>query len=1193
MTALASSPPRLNPYVGPRPFERGERLYGRDREAARLRDLLIAERIVLLYSPSGAGKTSLIRASLVPELEREGFRVRPEIRVATALAPVDGSSRPGNRYLMSTLLCLEQGQPAERRHDLDELAGMGLGDYLDQRDGDHDGEVLIFDQFEELLTADVTDRDAKSAFLTELGTALRDRRRWALFAMREDCVAGLDPYLRLLPTRLRATFRLDLLGEVAARMAIQGPAREAGVDFSDAAARKLADNLRRVRVRRPGGSVKALGPYIEPVQLQVVCERLWERLGERLRVTESDVTEVGDVESALASYYADRVGAIATETGADERAIRTWFDRALITEQGLRGQVLAGPLDGAPEDERVLGLLEDAHLVRTDTRGGAQWFELAHDRLIEPVRTSNREWFDANLQPFQRQALLWQDEYQPARLLLTGDALAEADRWVEEHPGQVKPVERTFLATSRRAHDELQRKQRSAQRIRRLAIATSILTVVSVLALIWARYKGLEVRSQGLAWEAMGLLDTDPATALDRAVEALSWSWVSPRQARTALTSALAQSHVRAILKEHTGSVRSVDFSPDGRLVVTVGTDGTARTWNATTGERLAVLGDHVLILTARFSPDGSRVVVTASADKTARVWDAKTGREQTVLRGHEGAVVSAQWSRDGARVVTASADKTARVWDAKTGREQAVLRGHEGLVVSAQWSRDGARVVTASADDTARVWDVETGSELAKLPVPKGAGSANAVFLDGTHVLAAGADAAYLWEWGANRTPIELSGGKPEFSPDGRYVLTVDGQTVRVWDTRSGMSVVKLKGHEDLVTVARFSWDNAHIVSGSEDGTVRIWDVTTGATLVELRGHQDRVNDVAFSPNQPDPTRPAVVTASADGTARVWNPSIGRVLHGPTAGLSRASFSADGTLVVDAGADGVARVWRADTGEQLAELHADPQPLGSAAFSPDGRYIATGGSDGIVRVWEWRTKAPVAQVHVGGYVRAVVFDPLGRFVAIAENAFTENASVWEWATGKSLPLDGHRHAVTNAAFSSDGSRLVTVSLDQTARVWDAVTGKELRQLGPYQRPIYNADFSPDGRFIVIASAGKAARVWDAATGKELARLKGHKRGLKDAAFSGDGNYIVTGADDGMIGVWKASTGDLLALLQTPSASVTSVQFSPGRDSHTILTVSQDRTVRIYDCEICVPLRDLRNLAKDRQRYVTGRASAP
>ncbi len=479
MTAIVTRS-QANPYVGPRPYERGQRLYGRDREIARLRDLLIAERIVLLYAPSGAGKTSLIRAALVLELEQEGFQVLPEIRVGAELAPVDGAVPPCNRYLMSTLLCLEKRLPAARRQGLDELAGMGLADYLDQLDGERDGDVLIFDQFEELLIADPTDQDAKSAFVAELGIALRDRRRWAVFVMREDWVAGLDPYRRLLPTRLRTTFRLDLLGEAAARMAIQEPAREARVDFCDAAAAKLVDSLRQVRLRRPGGSsVPVQGPYVEPVQLQVVCERLWERLDpDAVRITEPDIHHVGDADRALADYYADKVGAVARETGADERAIRTWFEQALITEQGMRVQALAGPLGGEAKDEMVLGLLQEAHLIWAETRGTTRWFELAHDRLIDPVRAGNAEWREANLRLFQRQAQLWQRELQPEHLLLTGDALAEADRWTQEHPGELEPVERQFLAASH-AHDEL---KRTRWRARALIVASATIGFALVVA---------------------------------------------------------------------------------------------------------------------------------------------------------------------------------------------------------------------------------------------------------------------------------------------------------------------------------------------------------------------------------------------------------------------------------------------------------------------------------------------------------------------------------------------------------------------------------------------------------------------------------------------------------------------------------------------------------------------------------------
>lgn len=253
----ATSQPRPNPYIGPRAFQNGETLYGRDREAMELLDLLIAERIVLLYSPSGAGKTSLIQAALMPRLEKEAFQVLPVMRVSL-LPPPDIKLPPSvNRYVLSLLLCLEEALPAGQHIPLAELAGVELADYLDRRKTGPDGpaaSVLIFDQFEEILTVDPTDRETKETFFAQVGAVLRKRHWWALFAMREEYPAGLDPYLRPIPTRLSTTFRLDLLGEEAAHLAMQRPAHQVGVDFTNAAARKLVNDLCRVRVQRPEGT---------------------------------------------------------------------------------------------------------------------------------------------------------------------------------------------------------------------------------------------------------------------------------------------------------------------------------------------------------------------------------------------------------------------------------------------------------------------------------------------------------------------------------------------------------------------------------------------------------------------------------------------------------------------------------------------------------------------------------------------------------------------------------------------------------------------------------------------------------------------------------------------------------------------------------------------------------------------------
>ena len=230
----------------------------------------------MLYSPSGAGKSSLLEAALRPRLEGLQFQVLPTIRVGHEPPPSFDHQPVKNRYLLSALLSLEQASslPALTPAELNDIS---LTEYLDRRAGEaEDREVCVFlDQFEELFTLDPTDGEQKAEFVAEVGVALRDRGRWALFAMREDFIAQLDPLLSLVPKRLSSRYRLDLLGVDAARVAMTRPAEELGVTFSEPAATHLIDDLRRVRVQRGGQVVEELGPYIEPVQLQVVCRQLW------------------------------------------------------------------------------------------------------------------------------------------------------------------------------------------------------------------------------------------------------------------------------------------------------------------------------------------------------------------------------------------------------------------------------------------------------------------------------------------------------------------------------------------------------------------------------------------------------------------------------------------------------------------------------------------------------------------------------------------------------------------------------------------------------------------------------------------------------------------------------------------------------------------------------------------------------
>jgi len=449
--------------------------------------LLIAERIVLLHSPSGAGKTSLIEAKLVPKLLKRRFEVLPTMRVS--IGPSSDIELPPeiNRYVLSLLLCLEgeaegEEQAAQKMgpEELRQLAAMTLADYLARRLEDSDAEkvLLIFDQFEEILTADPTDLNAKQEFFAQTADALRDPRYWALFAMREDHVAALDPYLRPLPISLSTTYRLELLGRESACDAVQKPARKVGVEFADDAAQTLVDDLRQVRIQRLDGSMqKRLGPYVEPAQLQVVCRLLWPRpRPNQVEITEADVKSFGTVEKALGTYYAGEVARVADETDVPERMIRDWFDGQLITEQGFRGQVMQGVDQSEGLKNDAIRRLIDAYLVRQERRRGITWFELAHDRLIEPVRRSNANWFTAlhglstsiaiRIFPKDRptgnypvQAILDDGSFFPnGELRLDLDALQEAELDLGSEAYGTELFHMLFSGPIRRAYDKVTRR---------------------------------------------------------------------------------------------------------------------------------------------------------------------------------------------------------------------------------------------------------------------------------------------------------------------------------------------------------------------------------------------------------------------------------------------------------------------------------------------------------------------------------------------------------------------------------------------------------------------------------------------------------------------------------------------------------------------------------------------------------------
>jgi hypothetical protein len=236
MTMSGIFEPRPNPFVGPRPIQHGEALYGRNTEVRELWEHLQGHRIVVLHSPSGAGKSSLVQAGLIPRLRKAKYDVWRPIRVNLDPATFEGVGDDVNRYLLSALVSLEDELPAQHRRSPAELAKLDLLEYLDgrpRRKGrGSQSVVLLFDQFEEILSIAPRSIEAKREFFCSVGAALDTGRYWALFVIREDYLAALAPYRDLIPTQLSNTYRLDLLGLDGAREAVLKLAEEGGRTFS-------------------------------------------------------------------------------------------------------------------------------------------------------------------------------------------------------------------------------------------------------------------------------------------------------------------------------------------------------------------------------------------------------------------------------------------------------------------------------------------------------------------------------------------------------------------------------------------------------------------------------------------------------------------------------------------------------------------------------------------------------------------------------------------------------------------------------------------------------------------------------------------------------------------------------------------------------------------------------------------------
>ncbi|GGK71811.1 hypothetical protein Sme01_08840 [Sphaerisporangium melleum] len=611
-------------------------------------------------------------------------------------------------------------------------------------------------------------------------------------------------------------------------------------------------------------------------------------------------------------------------------------------------------------------------------------------------------------------------------------------------------------------------------------------------------------------------------------------------------------------------------------------------TLEAETALRQALIDDRLIAslpgpagrqLGVAWSRDGARVAATSS-DGTVRVWtragggSGLPGGPPLVLTGHRGEVWSPAFSPDGRRLATAGQDGTVRVWALDGGVAPLVLTGHEGRVWSVAFSPDGRRLASAGDDGTVRVWNAGGGRPVMVLRGHDGPVLGVAWSPDGRRLAGGGEDGTVrLWNADGGRPVAVLRGHggavkTVRFSPDGTRVASagagVDG-TARVWPAGGDGEPVVLRGHDGTVEGLDFSPDGHWLATTSDDATVRVWSTSGAGDPLVVRGHQRVVWSAAFSP---DGAR--LVTAGEDGTVRVWSVLGGAtILRGHRDAVWSAEFLPDGRHVVSGGMDGTVGVWDVSGGRRRVLRGHDGEVLGVTA-ARDGRHVASAGRDGTVRVWDLDGEGgPVVLRGHKGLVWTAPFSPDGRHVATA--GIDGTLRVWPAdGSGPALVREADADQIRFAVFSPDGRHIATGGADGTVRVWDVDGRTAPVVLRGHQGLVWAVAFSPDGRRLASAGTDGTVRVWPLDGRGAPVVHQAHQGMVWYVSFSPDGRWVASSGHDATVRLWRPDRAGGPLTVSGFGASVESVSFAP--DSRRILTTHDDGTVRVWDCAACAPV---------------------